>query len=121
MRGGARFTGEPVTRRLAAPPASEMTRRPPTRSPSTGCRSPCRPARSASYELLTVGGADTDPAALRETVNANAPVLKPSMTLRQALALMLQSDARVGVVLDDERYLGVLTLAKIGKMIRRDA
>jgi CBS domain-containing protein len=42
------------------------------------------------------------------------------MTLRQALALMLQSDASVGIVVDNDRYLGVLTLAKIGKMIRSD-
>jgi hypothetical protein len=43
------------------------------------------------------------------------------MTLRQALAMMLQSDAQVGVVFDGDRYVGVLTLAKIGKMIRSDA
>jgi osmoprotectant transport system ATP-binding protein len=72
-------------------------------------------------ELLTVGGADIDPQVIREQVATNAPVLKPSMTLRQALALMLQSDASVGVVVDNGRYLGVLTLAKIGKMIRSDA
>ena len=72
-------------------------------------------------ELLTVGGADIDAAAIREKVDPNAPVLRPSMTLRQALALMLQSGASVGVVVDDGRYLGVLSLAKIGKMIRSDA
>jgi CBS domain-containing protein len=42
------------------------------------------------------------------------------MTLRQALALMLQNDARIGVVLDGERYLGVLSLATIGNMIRSE-
>ncbi|MEA2660749.1 MAG: osmoprotectant transport system ATP-binding protein [Chloroflexota bacterium] len=72
-------------------------------------------------ELLTVGGADVDPDTLRETVDPNAPRLTPTMTLRQALAMMLQSDAQVGVVFDGDRYVGVLTLAKIGKMIRSDA
>jgi CBS domain-containing protein len=48
-------------------------------------------------------------------------MLKPSMTLRQALALMLQHEAQLGVVVDGDRYLGILTLAKIGKMIRSDA
>jgi osmoprotectant transport system ATP-binding protein len=71
-------------------------------------------------ELLTVGGADIDPSAIRETVDPHAPVLKPAMTLRQALALMLQNDAQLGVVVDGDRYLGILTLAKIGKMIRSD-
>jgi osmoprotectant transport system ATP-binding protein len=71
-------------------------------------------------EVLTVGGADIDPSVIREKVDANAPLLQPSMTLRQALALMLQSDAHVGVVVDGDRYLGVLTLAKIGKMIRSE-
>jgi len=72
-------------------------------------------------ELLTVGGADVDPSVIRETVDPSAPVLRPSMTLRQALALMLQNDAQLGVVVDGDRYLGILTLAKIGKMIRSDA
>jgi osmoprotectant transport system ATP-binding protein len=71
-------------------------------------------------ELLTVGGADIDPSVIREKVDPNAPVLKPSMTLRQALALMLQHEALVGVVVDGDRYLGILTLAKIGKMIRSE-
>ena len=43
------------------------------------------------------------------------------MTLRQALALMLQHDAKCGIVVEDDRYLGVLELAKIGKLIRSDA
>jgi osmoprotectant transport system ATP-binding protein len=72
-------------------------------------------------EVLTVGGADIDPNAIREKVDANAPILTEDMTLRQALALMLQRDAQVGVVVAGDRYLGVLTLATIGRMIRSDA
>ena len=72
-------------------------------------------------EVLTVGGADIDPSVGREKADTNAPLLAPAMTLRQALALMIQHDARLGVVLDGDRYLGVLTLAKIGNMIRTDA
>src|SRR5438105_4046572 len=72
-------------------------------------------------ELLTVGGADIDPSVIRERVDANAPVLAPEMSLRQALGLMLQRGATAGVVVDGDRYVGVLTLAKIGKMIRSDA
>jgi osmoprotectant transport system ATP-binding protein len=71
-----------------------------------------------SLELLTVGGADLDPTVIREKVDASAPILTPSMTLRTALSMMLQSEAQIGVVLDGDRYLGVLTLAKIGDMIR---
>ena len=71
-------------------------------------------------ELLTVGGADVDASVVRATVDPHAPVLVPSMTLRQALALMLESEAQIGVVADGDRYLGVLTLASIGKMIRSD-
>jgi hypothetical protein len=43
------------------------------------------------------------------------------MTLRDALVRMLASEAQVGVVVDGGRYLGVLTLSTIGKMIRTDA
>ena len=68
-------------------------------------------------EVLTVGGADIDPSIARETAGPNAPILSPEMTLRQALALMLQRDARLGVVLDGDRYRGVLTAAKIGMLI----
>jgi osmoprotectant transport system ATP-binding protein len=71
-------------------------------------------------EVLTVGGADFDASVNRATVEPSTPVLTPSMTLRQALALMLQNDARIGVVLDGERYLGVLSLATIGNMIRSE-
>ena len=72
-------------------------------------------------ELLTVGGADVDPSVVRERIDASAPVLKPSMTLRQALARMLETGSQMAVVIDGDRYLGALTLAKIGKMIRSDA
>ncbi len=71
--------------------------------------------------LLTVGGADLDTSVDRSSVVRNAPVLSPATTLRDALARMLASEAQVGLVLDGDRYLGVLTLAKIGKMIRSDA
>jgi hypothetical protein len=33
---------------------------------------------------------------------------------------MLESGSQTAVVLDGDRYLGVLTLAKIGQMIRSD-
>ena len=72
-------------------------------------------------EVLTVGGADVDANAARDAAGANAPTLEATMSLRQALALMLQHDATAGVVQDGDRYVGVLSLAKIGKMIRSDA
>ena len=71
--------------------------------------------------LLTVGGADVDASIDRASVDRNAPVLARSTTLRDALARMLASESQIGVVLDGDRYLGVLTLAKIGKLIRSDA
>ena len=71
--------------------------------------------------LLTVGGADVDASIDRASVDRNAPMLTPSMTLRDALAQMLASESQIGVVMDGGRYVGVLTLAKIGKMIRSDA
>jgi len=71
-------------------------------------------------EVLTVGGADVDASVTRDAAGPNAPALAPAMSLRQALALMLQHDATAGVVLDGDRYVGVLALAKIGKMIRSD-
>jgi osmoprotectant transport system ATP-binding protein len=71
--------------------------------------------------LLTVGGADVDPSIDRASVDRNAPMLTPSMTLRDALAQLLGSESQIGVVMDGGRYVGVLTLAKIGKMIRSDA
>ena len=70
--------------------------------------------------LLTVGGADVDATVERASVPRNAPVLSPATSLRDALARMLASEAQLGVVTDGDRYLGVLTLAKIGRMIRED-
>jgi osmoprotectant transport system ATP-binding protein len=70
--------------------------------------------------LLTVGGAELDTTIARASVSPNAPVLSPGMTLRDALVRMLASEAPAGVVLDGDRYLGVLTLSTIGKMIRGD-
>jgi osmoprotectant transport system ATP-binding protein len=67
--------------------------------------------------LLTVGGVELDPPVDPARLNG-APVLTPSMTLRDALAAMLSSDAQVGLVKDGDRYLGVLTLSTIGKMLR---
>ena len=71
--------------------------------------------------LLTVGGMDLDTNVARAAVSPNAPILSPASTLREALIRMLASEAQVGVVLDGQRYLGLLTLSKIGKMIRSDA
>jgi osmoprotectant transport system ATP-binding protein len=70
--------------------------------------------------LLTVGGAEVDTTVDRTSVSTNAPVLSPATTLRDALARMLASEAQVGVVMDGSRYLGVLTLSTIGRMIRED-
>jgi osmoprotectant transport system ATP-binding protein len=70
--------------------------------------------------LLTVGGVDLDTTVDRSTVSPSAPILSSTTTLRDALVRMLASEAQVGVVLDGNRYLGVLTLSKIGKMIRSD-
>jgi len=70
--------------------------------------------------LLTVGGADLDTTIERARVSPQAPVLSPSTTLREALARLLASEAQVGVVMDGDRHVGVLTLATIGKMIRTD-
>jgi osmoprotectant transport system ATP-binding protein len=71
--------------------------------------------------LLTVGGTDLDASVERASVPPSAPQLSPAMTLRDALVRMLASEAQVGVVVDGGRYLGVLTLSTIGKMIRTDA
>src|SRR5207247_2256583 len=64
--------------------------------------------------LLTVGGADLDPPVDPSRLDG-APVLAPSMTLRDALAEMLASETQVGMVRDGDRYLGVLTLSHIGR------
>jgi len=70
--------------------------------------------------LLTVGGAELDERVARASLDPSTPVLRPSNTLRDALAHMLESGFQMAVVMDGDRYLGVLTLAKIGKMIRSD-
>ena len=70
--------------------------------------------------LLTVGGADIDAGVDRAGLDPKAPVLQASSTLRDALARMLESGSQTAVVMDGDRYLGVLTLAKIGQMIRSD-
>jgi osmoprotectant transport system ATP-binding protein len=69
--------------------------------------------------LLTVGGT-----ALESVDDAHADrgvTLAPQMSLRDALALMLSSQADAAVVKDDGRPLGVLTLHQIGAMLRTDA
>ena len=71
--------------------------------------------------LLSVGGAEIDESVDRAGLDPKTPVLRPSSTLRDALARMLESGFQSAVVVDGDRYLGVLTLAKIGKMIRSDA
>ena len=69
--------------------------------------------------LLTVGGVDLDPPAASTRLDG-APVLKPSTSLRDALAAMLASEAQVGVVKDGDRDVGVLTLSSIGKILRSE-
>ena len=71
--------------------------------------------------LLTVGGAEIDPSVDRASLDPKAPVVRSSSTLRDALARMLESGFQLAAVVDGDRYVGVLTLAKIGKMIRSDA
>jgi osmoprotectant transport system ATP-binding protein len=71
--------------------------------------------------LLTVGGADVDAAVDRATAPSTAPVVAPSTTLREALARMLERDTQTAVVVDGDRYLGVLTLSTIGRMLRTAA
>ena len=70
--------------------------------------------------LLTAGGADLDPSVDRATVDARAPVLSVATTLRDALARMLEHEVQQAPVVDGDRYIGVLTLAKIAKMLRSD-
>jgi osmoprotectant transport system ATP-binding protein len=72
-------------------------------------------------ELLTVGGADLDTTVLRERLGPDVLVLAPTDTLRRALTRMLETDSQLAVVQEGATYLGVLTIAKIGKMIRTDA
>ena len=54
-------------------------------------------------------------------LDPRAPVVRPSSTLRDALARMLESGSVIAAVVEGDRYVGALTLAKIGKMIRIDA
>ncbi|HEX9268572.1 MAG TPA: ABC transporter ATP-binding protein [Candidatus Limnocylindria bacterium] len=68
--------------------------------------------------LLTVGGADVDGGVARASLAPDAPTLPPSMTLRDALAQLVASGSTAGAVVDGERYIGALTLATIGKMLR---
>jgi osmoprotectant transport system ATP-binding protein len=70
--------------------------------------------------LLTVGGVELDRPVDSSRLDG-APVLKPSTNLRDALAAMLSSEAQVGLVKDGERYVGVITLSTIGKMLRTEA
>ena len=67
--------------------------------------------------LLTVGGAELDPPVDPSRFDG-APVLSPAMSLRDALAQMLASETQVGMVRDGDRYLGVLTLSHIGRLLR---
>jgi len=69
--------------------------------------------------LLTVGGAELDPPIDPSGLDG-APVLTPAMSLRDALAEMLASEAQVGIVRDGDKYLGVLTLSHIGRLLRTD-
>jgi osmoprotectant transport system ATP-binding protein len=71
--------------------------------------------------LLTVGGAEIDTTVGRTSLDPTAPVVRSSSTLRDALIRMLESGSQQAAVVDGDRYVGVLTLAKIGKMIRSDA
>jgi len=72
--------------------------------------------------LLTAGGADLDATVDRAGIDQRAPNLTASTTLRDALARMLEREVQQAPVVDDAgRYLGVLTLAKIAKMLRSDA
>ena len=69
--------------------------------------------------LLTAGGADLDSVIDRAGVDPRAPELKASTTLRDALAVMLEREVQQAPVVDDNdgRYLGVLTLVQISKML----
>ena len=68
--------------------------------------------------LLTVGGVELEP--FDRARGDGAPVLSPSQSLRDALAMMLASEAQVGIVKDGDRTVGVLTLAIIGRMLRTE-
>ena len=68
--------------------------------------------------LLTVGGADVDGGVARASLDPGAPTLPSSMTLRDALAQLVANGSTAGAVVDGERYIGALTLATIGKILR---
>ncbi len=70
--------------------------------------------------LLTAGGADLDASVDRAAVDPRAPVLGASTTLRDALARMLEREVQHAAVMDGDRYLGVLTLARIAAMLRTE-
>lgn len=70
--------------------------------------------------LLTVGGAELDTNVDRAAIDPSAPRLAPQTSLRDALAQMLTAESQTGVVYDGDRFVGVLTLSKIGRMIRVD-
>ena len=72
--------------------------------------------------LLTAGGAQLDPSVDRAAVDQRAPVLSSHTTMREALARMLEREVQQAAVQDDGgRYLGVLTLGQIAKMLRSEA
>jgi osmoprotectant transport system ATP-binding protein len=68
--------------------------------------------------VLTLGGADLDTSVERTGIDPRTPVLPPSATLREALIAMLANDAQQVVVEESGRYRGVLTLRKIGQIVR---
>jgi osmoprotectant transport system ATP-binding protein len=71
--------------------------------------------------VLTLGGAELDTSVARADVAPGTPVLPPSATLRDALIAMLANDAQQVVVEDAGSYRGVLTLRKIGQIVRGEA
>jgi len=68
--------------------------------------------------LLTVGGVELAP--VDRAKLDGAPVLPSSMSLRDALAVMLSSEAQEAPVMDGDRYLGALSLQQIGRILRVD-
>jgi osmoprotectant transport system ATP-binding protein len=70
--------------------------------------------------VLTLGGTQLD-TNLEASVDRRTPVLPPGATLRDALIAMLASDAQQVIVEDAGRHRGVLTLRKIGQIVRGEA
>jgi osmoprotectant transport system ATP-binding protein len=68
--------------------------------------------------VLTLGGTELDTNLEGASVDRRTPVLPPSATLREALIAMLASDAPQVIVEEAGRYRGVLTLRKIGQIVR---